>query len=217
MVKIWENNSELDVDLSEQYMLSCSPGGCNGWYWMQTLAWIKNHGAIPESCLTYQANDTILCDDKCVEWHELIVGVDSYHRVTSNVSMIQSALIEHGPLPATMDVYEDFYPNYEGGVYEYTWGDFVFGHCITIVGYDDTLQCWIVKNSWGAEWGEDGWFRIAYGQCKIENGVHYYVGPNYISQKPQPPTGPNEGAAGETYIYTAEATDPDEDLSLIHI
>ena len=215
-VKIWANNSALDVDLSEQYMLSCSPGDCNGWYWTSTLIWLKNNGAIPESCLPYEADDTIPCDNKCPEWRDLLVGIDGYHKVYANVSVIQSALVQYGPLPCTMNVYEDFYPNYTGGVYQYTWGNFVFGHCIAIVGYDDTWGgadegYWICKNSWGTDWGEDGWFRIAYGECNIEKGVYYYTGPNYPAEKPEKPDGPKNGVPGEEYTYSAIGFDPDED------
>ena len=38
------------------------------------------------------------------------------------------------------------------------------GHAILIVGYDDANQCFIVKNSWGDDWGEAGYFKIAYSQ-----------------------------------------------------
>jgi len=215
-IKLWANNSALDVDLSEQYMLSCSPGGCSGWYWSSTLKWIKDNGAIPESCLPYEADDTIPCDNKCPEWRDLLVGIDGYHKVSFNVSVIRSALVQYGPLPCTMDVYEDFYPNYNGGVYEYTWGGFVFGHCIAIVGYNDTWGgedegYWICKNSWGTEWGEDGWFRIKYGECKIERGVYYYTGPNYPAEKPQKPIGPSNGVQREEYTYSAIGYDSDGD------
>jgi C1A family cysteine protease len=216
MIKIWANDSTLDVDLSEQYMLSCSPGDCGGWYWMQTLNWIRYNGAIPEDCLPYEADDTIPCDDKCPEWGELLIGIENYHKVTSNVSVIRSALFEFGPLPASMIVYEDFYPNYPGGVYQYSWGDIVFGHCITIVGYNNSWGgpdegYWIVKNSWGSDWGEDGWFRIAYGECEMEKGVYYYTGPNYADDKPGTPYGPISGQPGEEYTYTSTAIDPDGD------
>lgn len=216
MIKIWENNSALDVDLSEQYMLSCSPGDCGGWYWTQTLNWIRYNGAIPEDCFPYEADDTIPCDDKCPEWGSLLVGIENYHKVTSNASVIQSALVEYGPLPATMDVYEDFYPEWLGGVYRHTWGGFVFGHCVTIVGYNNSWGgpdegYWIVKNSWGTEWGEDGWFRIAYGECEIENGVYYYTGPNYAEDKPETPSGPTSGKPGEEYTFSSSAVDPDDD------
>ena len=216
MIKIWNNNPAADVDLSEQYMLSCSPGDCNGWYWMQTLNWIQYHGAIPENCLPYEADDTIPCEDKCDEWGELLVGIESHHKVTSNASVIQSALFEYGPLPASMKVYEDFYPEWEGGVYEHTWGNLVFGHCVTIVGYNNSWGgpdegYWIVKNSWGTEWGEDGWFRIAYGQCDMEKGVYYYSNPNYAENKPQTPSGPSTGNPGVEYTFSSSAVDPDDD------
>lgn len=215
-IKIWRDDSETDVDLSEQYMLSCSKGSCEGWYWFNTLNWIQKNGAIPESCFPYEANDTIPCDAKCPEWREMLIGIDDYHSVHSDVLSIQNALIEYGPLPTTMDVYEDFYPNYTGGVYHYTYGDFVFGHCVTIVGYDDTWGeedegYWICKNTWGTEWGEDGWFRIAYGECKIEKNTYYFTGPNYPPDRPEKPSGITRGKAGEEYTYSATAIDPDSD------
>jgi hypothetical protein len=37
-------------------------------------------------------------------------------------------------------------------------------HCISVVGYDDAQQCWILKNSWGTGWGESGFMRMKYGQ-----------------------------------------------------
>ena len=215
-IKIWANDSTLDVDLSEQYMLSCSPGDCSGWYWTSTLKWLKENGAIPESCLVYEADDTIPCDDKCMEWRDFLIGIDGYHKVSSNITVIKSALVQNGPLPCTMYVYEDFYPNYTGGVYQYTWGDFVFGHCIAIVGYDDTWGgedegYWICKNSWGTEWGEEGWFRIAYGECNIEKGVYYYTGPNHPAEKPAKPKGPSEGVPGKIYTFSAFCIDTDDD------
>ena len=62
-----------------------------------------------------------------------------------------------------MAVYSDFY-NYVGGVYTYTSGSLVGYHAIIIVGYDDLGQYFIVKNSWGTGWGEQGYFRIAYSE-----------------------------------------------------
>jgi len=215
-IKIWNNDPEMDVDLSEQYMLSCSPGSCEGWYWFNTLDWIQKNGAIPESCFPYEADDTIPCDAKCPEWRDWLIGIDGYHRVNSDVLSIQNALIKYGPLATTMDVYEDFYPNYTGGVYRHTYGDFIWGHCVTIVGYDNTWGgedegYWICKNSWGTEWGEDGWFRIAYGECNIEKNTYYFTGPNYPPEKPEKPSGTTRGKVGEEYTFSATAFDPDGD------
>jgi hypothetical protein len=55
------------------------------------------------------------------------------------------------------------------------------GHSIQIIGYDDGEQCFIGKNSWGTDWGEAGFFKIAYSEFKgrVVNfgwGVHTYAG-----------------------------------------
>jgi C1A family cysteine protease len=212
-IKIWKNNPTLDVDLSEQYMLSCSPGNCNGWYIDRTVKWIKTNGSIPESCLPYEADDTIPCEAKCADWRNMLIGIDGYLKIAANVTVIQSALIQYGPLPATMVVYSDFYPNFTGGIYHHTNGTLVFGHVVTIVGYDTTGEegYWICKNSWGSAWGEGGWFRIAFDQCNIEKGVYCFTGPNYVIVKPEKPIGPAKGQPNQIYTFTAVEIDPDND------
>lgn len=78
------------------------------------------------------------------------------------------AWITHrGPLVAGIAVHEDFYA-YLNGVYHHVVGPLEGGHCVTIVGFDDAAGYWIAQNSWGARWGEDGWFRIAYGERGID-------------------------------------------------
>ena len=215
-VKIWADNPNLNVDLSEQYVLSCSPGDCGGWYLSMTLNWIKRNGILSEECFPYEADDTIPCEAKCEDWQDSLFGITEYKKVKSNISEIQNALLQYGPLPASMIVYEDFYPDFDGGVYQYEYGEIVFGHCVAIVGYDDTWGdedegYWICKNSWGTEWGEDGWFRIAYGQCNMETGVYYITGPNYPPLKPESPVGPDSGSTDETYNFSFTGIDPESD------
>jgi C1A family cysteine protease len=72
-----------------------------------------------------------------------------------------------GPLSACFSVYDDFYA-YTGGIYSHVSGNLVGGHCVSVVGYNDTGQYWICKNSWGTGFGENGFFRIAYVQCGID-------------------------------------------------
>ncbi len=71
---------------------------------------------------------------------------------------------------ASMNVYEDFI-DYTGGIYEHTYGEYVNGHTIVIVGYgnENGNDYWLCKNSWGENWGEDGYFKIAFGECGIDN------------------------------------------------
>ncbi|HMA83232.1 MAG TPA: C1 family peptidase [Candidatus Thermoplasmatota archaeon] len=215
--KIWMNDASLDVDLSEQYILSCSDGSCDGWYLPMTLDWIESQGIIFENCMPYESDDTIPCESKCDGWRDQLFGTTDYTRLPpGDIPSIKEAIVTYGPLPASMDIYADFYPTWEGGVYEYNYGDFVFGHVVTIVGYDDTegdkdRGYWICKNSWGSDWGENGWFRIKFGECKIENSVYYLEGPNHPPGKPETPRGTNHGKAGEAYTFSSVGTDPDGD------
>ncbi|MFW6120803.1 MAG: C1 family peptidase [Petrotogales bacterium] len=94
-------------------------------------------------------------------WENRTVKIQKWGWVEHDVEAIKSALVEHGPLIVCIYFWRDFY-YYRGGVYEHRWGRRVGGHVVTIVGYDDINECWIVKNSWGTKWGENGWFRMSY-------------------------------------------------------
>jgi len=94
-------------------------------------------------------------------WENRTVKIQDWGWVDHDIESIKTALIEYGPLVICIRFWQDFF-YYKGGVYEHTWGGRAGGHVVAIVGYDDSQECWIVKNSWGTKWGEDGWFRMAY-------------------------------------------------------
>jgi len=81
-----------------------------------------------------------------------------------------------GPVEGTMTVYSDFM-NYQSGVYVYTTGQELGGHAIKMLGwgYDSAskLDYWIIANSWGADWGLNGFFWIERGvdMCGIDSGA----------------------------------------------
>ena len=84
-------------------------------------------------------------------------------QTSPTVDALKNALSTHGPLVTTFSVYEDFY-DYSEGIYSYVSGGYLGGHAVLLVGYNDDEQYFIVKNSWGTWWGEDGYFRIAYSE-----------------------------------------------------
>jgi C1A family cysteine protease len=170
---IEEGNPSIDMDLSEQFLLSCSPGSCDGWYISRTLNWLRDTGTVDEACFPYQADDTIPCRDVCPNWQDRTWKIEDWGWVSPSTSNIKGYLLE-APLPTGMTVYLDFY-FYHKGVYEHVWGPPLGGHLVTLVGWDDTNSSWICKNSWGEDWGEDGWFRIKYGECGIEYDTAYLV------------------------------------------
>ena len=94
-------------------------------------------------------------------WENRTVRIQDWGWVNYDIESIKSALINYGPLIICMYFGRDF-NYYTGGIYKLKWGGIIGGHVITIVGYNDSEECWIVKNSWGTLWGEKGWFRLAY-------------------------------------------------------
>jgi C1A family cysteine protease len=163
----------LNPDLSEAHLFFCNSGAsCSrGWYPSAALDVARDTGISDEACYPYDvsAQACTLCPD-C---EDRLTRIDDWVGLTNEADMKQT-LADHGPFEATMLVYSDFF-GYPGGVYRHTSGQFSGGHAVTVVGYDDEEGYWIVKNSWGSGWGEDGWFRIAYGECGIDDYAYVPV------------------------------------------
>jgi C1A family cysteine protease len=179
-IKIESNQPDLFIDLSEQYMVSCGEEwvsgilGCDGAYTSGTMEFLEKYGAIPESCFKYVSGGGGYeppCSNKCSNWEKLREDIDSWGSVSSSQDSIKNALIQYGPLPTSMQVYANF-NSYSGGVYQPS-GAYEGMHKVAIVGYNDNGGYWICKNSWGDDWGEDGWFKIKYGVCDIEEDTVY--------------------------------------------
>jgi len=161
-------NSADPVDLSEQVLISCSGvGSCNGG--TLNADFLQTTGLPPESAYPYTATDGS-CDTAAAGWQDTTRKIASWGSVSKTVAALKTALNEYGPLPTAFFVYEDFM-HYKSGVYSYTTGKKLGGHAVLLVGYNDAEQYFIVKNSWGPGWGENGFFRIAYSEMK--NSVNF--------------------------------------------
>ncbi len=174
--KIRANNPGWGVDLSEQHLFSCGGGVCGwGWYISSALNRLRDYGTPDEACSPYQSGDGTdrPCPTKCADgsgWQSRAFKISNWNWISNTPSAIQAALM-NGPLVAAFDVYTDFF-SYSGDVYHYDGhSPLAGGHAIVIVGYDSNQRYWIVKNSWGASWGESGYFRIGFGEVGIEQEV----------------------------------------------
>ncbi len=67
-----------------------------------------------------------------------------------------------------MTVYADF-EWYTGGVYKHVTGDAEGGHAVSIIGWNNADQAWICRNQWGTDWGQAGFFEIAWSDT--DSGV----------------------------------------------
>jgi len=246
VIKIREERSELDVDLSEQYVLSCLPesGSCRGGSSSHAFEFIMDtspdgnncNGVIIESCFPYEANDDIPCSAKCSNWEEMLVPISSYgywrpDGSASDRESIKTEILEHGPVAAGM-MATDAFTNWgaifhsPNSYYPISGPIDRINHVIVILGWknDNSIQSggyWICKNSWGTDWGYDGFFNIAYGSLGIDESVIIWVeydpdSYQWPSESTTPPDkpyidGPSSGNSGESYTYTAIGTDPDND------
>ncbi|WP_439613421.1 C1 family peptidase [Reyranella sp.] len=158
------------MHLSEAHLFYCygATEGANcgtGWWPEKAFAHCIATGIVDDLCFPYVPADQPckLCDD----WKKRLTKIASTNGLAGNPAAMKQWISTKGPLVGCLIVYDDFF-SYRSGVYKHVSGGQAGGHCVSIVGYDDTAGCWICKNSWGPGWGEAGFFRIAYGQCNIE-------------------------------------------------
>ena len=160
-------NASIEYDLSEQQILSCRTWGtgCEGTWYSWAWDYVRSNGAVLETCMPYQANDSIPCaDDPC----DIYATNGGWVDIPNDVEAIKQQVMI-SPVATTFTVYDDFY-SYGGGCYEHADTDPI-NHAVIIIGWDDNYcgdgGAWLCKNSWGPAWGLGGFFWIKYGTCRI--------------------------------------------------
>lgn len=150
--------------LSEGHLFHCGGGSCKaGWGFVQALEQAKL-GVGRQADLPWNPAGG------CVSIPPAL-RVSSY-RAHSSTNARKRA-IANAPVLAGMRVQEDF-SAYVSGVYRHVAGALSGIHAVAIVGYDDAGGFWIAKNSWGPAFGEEGFFRIAYGECGMDTEYAFY-------------------------------------------
>jgi C1A family cysteine protease len=185
------------VDLSEQWLVSCTQGGdgCGGGVLSYALESLKcsrstqadscgHSGAVLEADFPYTAtNATCHCPYNhpyCIDsWS----SVGTSHPPTND--QLKQAIYDHGPVACYMDVYTDLY-SYSSGVYVHTTGGTPVGiKTMVLIGWGwDGLtaqEYWIVKNTWGPTWGISGYCKVAFGTCNIGDWAAYVGSVSEIS------------------------------------
>eukprot|EP01063_Lacrimia_lanifica_P032213 TRINITY_DN545_c0_g2_i1.p2 TRINITY_DN545_c0_g2~~TRINITY_DN545_c0_g2_i1.p2 ORF type:complete len:326 (+),score=127.36 TRINITY_DN545_c0_g2_i1:54-1031(+) len=182
-------------------MAGCFSFGCGGGQPALALTWMSKTGVVTggdfgdkDGCRPYSMAPcahhtksskygpcpspeypTPACKKQCQGGFATSYSSDKHNggKVTSlsGVAQIKAAL-QNGPVSTAFSVYADF-PAYKSGVYKHTTGSMLGGHAVMILGYgtEDGTDYWLVKNSWNEEWGAQGFFKIAHGQCGIDSSA----------------------------------------------
>jgi len=198
------------VDLSEQYLVSCNRfgWGCNGGYFAHMYhkdvrgkcSDSDLPGAVLESEYPYTAIDS---QCKCNLNHGYLIDdwayIDSSNSIPT-VDAIKQAIYEYGPVSVAVAVDNAFH-GYTGGILEGA-ATVNINHAVILVGWDDDPGYWILRNSWGMGWGEDGYMRIKYGSKNVGFAACFI---DYKSSSPPspPPDDPDDpGEDDEMYTFT---------------
>jgi hypothetical protein len=163
--------SALPIDLSEAHAFYChgraAGARCNTGMWPEHLLEpARTIGITFDDYYPYTAVDQD-CSGLNADWPNRLAKVNAWQFLNGDVAAMKSTISTYGAIEACIDVYQDFF-SYGGGDYRHVTGNLAGGHCVSLVGYDDAAGVWIGKNSWGPGWGTAGFFRMAYGECRVE-------------------------------------------------
>jgi len=171
--------------LSESQLVDCSGSfgnmGCNGGLMPQAFEYIISvKGEESEASYPYVPQDGSCKFDKS----EIVASISSYRNVTSgSESELQNAVATVGPISVAINAQAAGFMTYTSGVYSSDSCPGAFNdldHGVLAVGYgtQNGMDYWLVKNSWGADWGQEGYImmrRNYQNMCGIATAASYPI------------------------------------------
>jgi len=180
---IWALAGNPLVPLSEQQLVDCDhvcnqyrvcDSGCNGGLMENALTYtIKNGGLQAETTYPYEARNGACRADNS----QIVASITNFTWIPSRrPDQMMYYLVESGPFSVAADATS--WQFYRGGVWSTPCGTRL-NHGILLVGYGversnlfgGNTPYWIIKNSWGKDWGEKGYIRVERGnnRCGLED------------------------------------------------
>lgn len=203
--------NDLALDLSEQHVLDCArtkngvdAGSCGGGRAERAYEWLTDGGKVAtEAQQPYRKTDQV-CTNPEGSYAATTYGwVDAYSSQPS-VEALKAAICKYGPVSASVNATTSF-TAYKSGVFD----EFANGntnHAIVLVGWDDARQAWLLRNSWGTDWGEAGYMWIRYGSNSVGKWATWVA----VEKLPEPPP-PRQT---ERYVVLRNQSDVPLEISL---
>ncbi|MED6118511.1 hypothetical protein PIB30_003257 [Stylosanthes scabra] len=199
------------ISLSEQELVDCDTSyneGCNGGLMDYAFEFIINNGGIDsEEDYPYTGYDG-RCDQN--RKNAKVVSIDSYEDVPAYDELALQKAVANQPVAVAIEGGGREFQLYVNGVFTGKCGT-ALDHGVAAVGYgsEGGHDYWIVRNSWGADWGEDGYIRMERnlgnsrsGKCGIAIEPSYPIkkGPNPPNPGPSPPSPVNPPSVCDNYF-----------------
>lgn len=167
-------NNEI-INISEQRILDCSEAGnCSEGGYLPLAV-----GAIYEdpSILSKEDEDPYInqqkeCNNSTHEKFGVadfgFVGEYLYFGIAPTVEEIKKAIVSHGAVMTAIHSSYKFLVHQGDEVFEEDFlSEYEPNHAVNIIGWDDTKEAWLIKNSWGKIWGNNGYAWVKYNHNQI--------------------------------------------------
>ncbi|WIA41525.1 hypothetical protein OEZ86_008895 [Tetradesmus obliquus] len=164
--------------LSERDLMYCSTksAGCGGWLFQDALENLRGRSLQPLQpldCMPFPVQEEVqgdLCSSKCEGDNPVQRGTFEWTRAQplETLWQVQRHIRVWGSVVTSFNVYPDFRPFMKAhpkGVYEHTpsrndSSEDVIAHAVAVVGYNAKQDYLICKNSWGSQFGDQGFFKV---------------------------------------------------------
>lgn len=168
------------VELSEQQLVDCATffgnQGCNGGLMDNAFKYIEKNGICGEDDYPYVAKKNFFCQTNNCKSQASITG---FQDVPANDENSLLSAVNIGPVSVAIEADKQVFQLYKGGVLDDAGCGTTLDHGVLVVGYGtDGKDYWKVKNSWGEDWGEQGYIRMVRNknQCGISMSASYPTG-----------------------------------------
>ncbi len=168
-LRIRRHNGNLRVRLSPGALQYCENGPPNrGWAISSGLHAAMTRGVPDEKCQPWSTRGGCR---RCPDWERRAVKIKSYE-VQRTIEERKAAL-RKGPVIAGMTLFSDF-ERYRSGIYKVTRHARNLGqHAVVVLGYDEDEGYWLIQNSYGKHWGDNGIGKVAMGDERLAMDIRW--------------------------------------------